>query len=265
MKLISLSLFPILILCSMVTGMAYAQENESENDTLIEKPADIKKEGSEERLIYDYRTRIGIYISGSLVDLVGGDDSYGSTPFSIGRSSSTEIGVNWKTRVFESSNYIRLKYGLSIQWNKLAPRGNKYLVDDKGINTLEEYPSKLKKSELRFTNLVVPLYIEFGPSKKINDQNYITFSSREQLKVGLGGYAGFNIGSMQKLKYKETGITTKNKIKRDYNTTGFVYGVGAYIGYDVFSVFAKYDLSPLFKNQPEDKHLLSLGLRIDLD
>lgn len=247
MKLITLYIATILSV--LVSGILHSQEVEVE----------------ENRITYDYLTRLGVYASGSFLDLVGHDYTYGETPFAVGRSSSTEIGVILRTRLFEESDFIRLKYGLAIQWNKLSPRGNKYMVDENGINNLEEFSLDLKKSELRFTNLIVPLYFEFGPSKKINDYNYVTFSKARQFKIGLGGYAGFNIGSMQKLKYKEDGVSVKNKIKRDYNTTGFVYGVGAYMGYDILSIFAKYDLSPLFENQPEDFHLLSLGLRIDLD
>lgn len=247
MKLITL--YFTITLSIIGGGIVYSQENEVE----------------ENRVTYDYRTRLGVYASGSFLDLVGNDHTFGETPFAIGRSSSTEFGIIARTRLFEESDIIRLKYGLAIQWNKLSPRGNKYMVDEDGINILEEFPLDLKKNQLRFTNLVVPLYIEFGPSKKFNDHNYVTFSKAKQFKIGLGGFVGLNIGSMQKLKYKDDGVSVKNKIKRDYNTTGFVYGVGAYVGYDILSLFAKYDLSPLFKNQPEDLHLLSLGLRVDLD
>ncbi len=226
---------------------------------------DTNQKNDADRIIYDYRTRLGVYLASGLTDLVGGDDSYGNSPVSVGRSTSSELGINFKTRLFEESNFIRIKYGVSIQWNKIAPRGNKHLVDENGINTWEEFPLELDKSLVRFTNVVVPVYLEFGPSKIINDNNYISFSESKLFKIGLGGYAGINIESMQKLKYKENGIKEKHKIKRDYNTTDFVYGVGAYIGYDIFSLFAKYDLSPLFENQIEDKHLLSLSLRIDLE
>ena len=265
-------LYATIILWMFTTSAIHSQENVSQEKNDFEKGNEdgvfgksIKNENQNKRLVYDYRTRIGAFVSGGFVDLVGDDDTYGSSPISVGRSTSTELGINWKTRVFEKTNFMRVKYGLAMQWNKIAPRGNKYLVDEDGINILEEFPLELKKSLLRFTNVVVPVYLEFGPSKKIDDDSYISFSESRLFKIGFGGYAGLNIGSMQKLKYKEDGIKEKHKIKRDYNTTDFVYGVGAYIGYDFFSLFAKYDLSPLFKDQVEDKHLLSLGLRIDFE
>lgn len=265
-------LYATIIFWIFTTGVVHSQENVSQEKNDFVKGTEevvfgksIENENQNKIIVYDFRTRIGVFVSGGFVDLVGGDDSYGSTPISVGRSSSTELGINWKTRVFEKTNFMRIKYGLAMQWNKIAPRGNKYLVDEDGINTLEEFPSELKKSLLRFTNIVVPVYLEFGPSKKFDDDSYVSFSESRLFKIGFGGYAGLNIGSMQKLKYEDEGIKEKHKIRRDYNTTDFVYGVGAYIGYDAFSLFAKYDLSPLFKNQLEDKHLLSLGLRVDLE
>ena len=233
------------------------------NDFVIKST--IKSKNKEKKRQYDYRTETGLYLSWGLLDLVGDDDSYGNTSMSVGRSNSFEVGINQITRVFKKSNFLRIKYGLSFQWNKLTPRGNMYLVDNSGINTLEEFPSELRKSELRFTNIVIPVYFEFGPSKKIESPDHIRFSTEKQFKFGFGGYGGLNIESMQKLKYKENGRKVKQKIKRDYNTTDFVYGVGAYVGYDSFSLFAKYDLSPLFENQPVDQNLLSLGFRIDFD
>lgn len=223
------------------------------------------KSKNENKRKYDKRTSFGAYISAGFLDLVGGDDSYGNTPYSVGRSFATEVGLTFNTRVLKNSNLMRVKYGLAIQWNQLTPRSNMYLVDDAGISTLEEFPVDLKKSELRFTNLVIPVYFEFGPSKKIEGDNYVRFSTVKQFKFGIGGYGGFNIGSMQKLKYKEDGKKVKQKIKKDYNTTDFVYGLGAYVGYGSVSLFAKYDLSPLFKNHDTEQNLLSLGFKVDLD
>ncbi|NRA94193.1 MAG: hypothetical protein HRU26_16215, partial [Psychroserpens sp.] len=84
-------------------------------------------------------------------------------------------------------------------------------------------------------------------------------------KFGIGGYAGFNIGTQQKLRYKEDGDRVKEKIKRNYNTSDFIYGLSAYIGIDEVSLYCKYDLNPVFRNQAQDQNNISLGLRLDLD
>ncbi|QAA81611.1 hypothetical protein EI546_07680 [Aequorivita sp. H23M31] len=243
------------------TGI-YVGWDEDANDFVIKTSVKRKKEKKE---VYDFRTKTGVYLTWGLLDLVDDDNSYGNTDVSVGRSTSFEVGISQTTRVFKKSNFLRIKYGLGFEWNKLTPRDNTYLVDNNGINTMEQFPSELRKSEVRFTNIVIPVYFELGPSKKIESQNYIRFSTQKQFKIGFGGYGGLNIETMQKLKYREDGRKVKQKIKRDYNTTDFVYGVGAYVGYGSFSLFAKYELSPLFENQPIDKNLLSLGFRLDFD
>ena len=108
------------------------------------------------------------------------------------------------------------------------------------------------------------MFFEFGPSKKIEKDTYFRYSTYRKFKVGLGGYAGFNIGTQQKLRYKEDGDRVKQKIRKDYNTSDFVYGLGAYIGFGEISLYAKYDLNPIFKDQAVDQNNLSLGLRFDL-
>jgi len=80
----------------------------------------------------------------------------------------------------------------------------------------------------------------------------------------VGGYAGFNLQSLQKLKYKEDGDKQKDKIK-NYNTNNVVYGLSTYLAWGDIGVYLKYDLSPIFKDQEKDLNNISLGLRFDMD
>ena len=180
-------------------------------------------------------------------------------------SGFVELGWAWKTRVFKDNNAVRLKYGFSFQWNKLTPKGDRYFVQDGNTTTLEVFPSELKESEFRITNLVFPLHFEFGPSKKIERKSYFRYSTEDHFKIGIGGFAGFNIGTQQKLRFEEDGDRVKQKIRRNYNATPFVYGLSGYIGYGSLGLYVKYDLSPLFKDQAFDQHNLSMGFRFDLD
>ncbi len=81
----------------------------------------------------------------------------------------------------------------------------------------------------------------------------------------MGGYAGFNIGTRQKLKYEVEGDRVKDKIKRSYNASDLVYGLSSYIAFDDIALYVKYDLSPIFKDQAIDQNNISLGLRFDMD
>ncbi|MGR7812351.1 hypothetical protein [Lacinutrix undariae] len=185
--------------------------------------------------------------------------------YSVMGSGFVELGWAWKTRLLKNSNAVRLKYGLSFQWNKLNAKNDKYFEQNGDVTTLEEFPVGLKESQFRVTNLVVPVHFEFGPSKKIEKDNYFRYSTQNKFKVGLGGYAGLRLASQQKLNYKEDGDRVKQKIKKNYNASDFVYGLSAYVGYGSIGIYAKYDLNPLFKDQSVDQNNISLGFRFDLD
>ncbi|MBO6879174.1 hypothetical protein [Winogradskyella sp.] len=214
---------------------------------------------------YDRRTTtdvvFAIGFNNTLIDEVSLDDS----PYKLAGSGFIELGYAWKTRIFDNTNFWRLKYGFSFQWNKLDIKDNNYLVNTDGDISLQEFPSDLNKAKFRTTNLVFPVHIEFGPSKKIEKENYFRYSTYQKLKIGLGGYAGFNIGSMQKLKYKEDGNRVKDKQRGGFEVNEFVYGVSGYVALGGVALYAKYDLNPLFKDQAVDQNNISIGFRFDMD
>ena len=159
---------------------------------------------------YDRRTSsdlvFAIGFNNALIDGQSIDDS----PYKLGGSGFVELGWAWKTRVFKNSNAVRLKYGFSFMWNKLDIKDGKYLVNNDGNIQLEDFPYNLDKAKFRTTNLVFPVHFEFGPSKRIERKDYFRYSTHRQFKIGLGGFAGFNLQGMQKLKYKNDGDKVKD-------------------------------------------------------
>jgi len=213
---------------------------------------------------YDKRTTSDFVFAIGINNTIMDGQSLGDL-YQVMGSGFEELGWSWNTRVFNNSNAVRFRYGFSFQWNKLTPKDDKYFVQDGDVTTLEDFPSDLRCSHFRVTNLVFPIYFEFGPSRKIERENYFRYSTRNQFKFGIGGYAGFNIGTKQKLRYKEDGDRVKEKISRSYNTSDFVYGLGGYIGIEDVSLYVKYDLNPFFKNQAVDQRNISMGIRFDID
>src|SRR5690606_1189251 len=176
-----------------------------------------------------------------------------------------EIGLAWRTRVFENSNFLRLRYGFSFQFNGLKPTDNRYFVEDGDLISLETYPLDLKKSKFRMDNLVFPLHFEFGPSRRVDTDKRTWFSTANKLKIGVGGFAGFNIGERQKIKYDENGENVKRKLKSDHNTNDLVYGLSGYLGWGSSALYVKYDLNPIFQSPNPELHNISVGLRFDID
>ncbi|WP_431137154.1 hypothetical protein [Psychroserpens mesophilus] len=213
---------------------------------------------------YDIRTTNKLLFAIGFNNAIGDGQDLSNTPYELGGSGFVELGWIWETRLAKNSNFARLNYGLSFQWNKLNVKDDLYFVQDGNQTVLEEFPVSLRKSQIRVTNLVVPVHFEFGPSKLREYNNRIRYFTDSKFKVGIGGYAGIRLATQRKLRYKEDGDFVKDKTRRNFNASNFVYGLSAYVGVGQLSLYAKYDLNPLFKNQLVDQHNISLGLRVDL-
>jgi len=213
---------------------------------------------------YDRRTYsdfvFAIGLNNALIEGQSLDDS----PYKIGGSRFFEMGWQWRTRVFQKTNWLRFNYGFSFQFNGLKPDGNQYFVRNGDQTTLEEFEYELDKSKLRMDNLVFPVHFEFGPSRFHKTKRTIRYSLKDQFRVGIGGYGGFNLGTRQKLKYSRDGENVKDKLKRDYNTSDLIYGVSGYMGFDGVLLYLKYDLNPIFKDAEIKQNNISLGLRFDI-
>ncbi len=225
----------------------------------------IGKQRDDKPYRYDKRTTSDFVLAFGLNNAIIEGENFDDTPYKIGGSRFFEIGWAWKTRVFQNSNFLRIKYGYSFQINGLKPKDNMYFTQNGDETMLEEFPSELKKSKLSITNLVFPVHFEFGPSKRIDRENYFRYSTRNQFKIGIGGYAGFNIGTRQKLKYSVDGEKIKDKMKKSFNATGLVYGLSGYIAFDDTALYVKYDLSPIFNDQVVKQNNISVGVRFDMD
>lgn len=182
------------------------------------------------------------------------------------RSDFYEWGVSWNTRIFKNNNLLHLKYGLSLQYNNLRPENNKmFATTEDGQTILVDSGRELDMSRLRYVNLVVPMHLEFDLTKKQVNGERTYFPSHKSVRLGVGGYAGVNVKEKQILRYEEEDHNVKHKEKGDFNVNDFVYGVSAYLGYGEVSLYAKYDLQPVFANNAVDSNNLSLGIRFDFN
>lgn len=214
---------------------------------------------------YDRRTSTDVVFAIGFNNTLIDDQNLEDSPYKIGGSGFVELGYAWKTRIFDNTNFWRLKYGFSLQWNKLNIKDHKYLINTDGAISLDDFPSKTDKVKFRTTNLVFPMHLEFGPSKKIEKEDYFRYSTYKKLKVGLGGYAGLNLAAMQKIKYNDSGDDVKDKQRSGLEVSEFIYGLSGYVALGNVALYVKYDLNPLFKNQVIDQNNISVGLRFDMD
>lgn len=185
--------------------------------------------------------------------------------FKFAGSHFYEWGISFNSRLAKNNNLLHAKYGLSLMYNNLRPTDNRSFVVNGDQTDLVENPINLKDSRFRNVYLVLPLHLEFDFTKKKTSGDRTYFRTHESFRFGIGGYAGVNIKSKQIIRYEVDDHKVKERTKGDFNVNDFMYGLSAYIGYKEISLYAKYDLSPIFENNSVDQNNVSLGIRFDLN
>ena len=228
---------------------------------------------------FDQRTFSDLVIAFGLNNAVIESESFSDTPFKFFGSKFFEIGYAWNTRVFRNSNWLRVKYGLSFQFNGLksdnkiviAPQG----VPLQGVQVVEatdnsNSPYRLEKSKLRMDSFIFPVHFEFGPSEKREYGDYFRYYTDHKFRIGIGGYVGFRYNMIQKIKYDpefliNDPVFADNLGNRFPNELGYqktLVGFSAYGGFGDATLYFKYESN--FAQGPRQFRNISLGLRFDL-
>lgn len=177
-----------------------------------------------------------------------------------------EWGVTANTRLFKNYNILHLKYGFSVMYNNLRPTEGRYFVATGNQTNLQN--STINYSDSRFRNVYItaPIHLEFDLTKiKTNADGNKIFKTHESVRLGIGGYVGIRVKTKQLLEFEENGHDISVKEKGGFNTNDFIYGVSTYLGYKATSLYLKYDLNPLFKDNTVKQNNISLGIRFDLN
>lgn len=212
-------------------------------------------EDDEDETVHNKRTTYGNFIMNfGFSNVIASGKSIGDD-YKVAGSRFFDIGYEWSTGLV-STNFLRINYGFNIQFNGLKAKDDQYFVDNGDQVELEDFGKSLKKSKLRMDNLVIPVHFELGST---DSEGYA-----DKFKVGLGAYAGLNLRTIQKLKYKEDNNRIQSKNYFNSQTEDFIYGLSGYVGYDNWALFFKYDLNPVFKNNEIDEQIIAAGVRIML-
>ncbi len=223
----------------------------------------IAYENRSKKVQYDKRTYSDITVVGGINNTLSGA-ALKDSPFKIWKSGYSEFGVTFRTRILKDDNYWRLAYGSAIQVQSLELTQNRYFVPNGEQTSFEPFPFDLKRTKLRIYNLIFPVYLEFGDSKKTESYDRIRYNTLSHVRYGIGGFGGVNIGNMQTFRYDENNRRIDIRDKRSVNPSSFVYGIGAYVGIGPLALQATYNFNNIFKDGPTNQNLMSLGLRLDL-
>ena len=188
-----------------------------------------------------------------------------NSDFGYGRSIFSEFGITLNTRLSNNSNLLHLKYGASFMYNHLHATNNRVFADINNQTVLVDAGVETKAKRTYFKNVyfVVPMHLEFDFSKTKMVDDKKVFKSHTGARFGIGGFLGVNTNSKQFIQYEQDGYRIRENQKGDFNVNDFTYGVSTYIGYRATSLYLKYDLNPIFKNNPVDQNNISLGIRFD--
>lgn len=176
-----------------------------------------------------------------------------------------EWGVAYNTRIAKNNNLLHAKYGVSVMYNNLRPTDNRSFVLDGDQTNLVVNPGDMKDSRFRNVYLVMPAHLEFDFSGSTTKDDKTFYKTHKSVRLGIGGYAGINLKSKQIIKYEDGDHKKTERVRGDFNTSNFIYGLSTYIGYKQTSVYVKYDLNPLFKDNAINQNNVSLGLRFDFN
>ncbi|MFD2909957.1 hypothetical protein ACFSX9_14575 [Flavobacterium ardleyense] len=190
-----------------------------------------------------------------------------NSDFRVLGSHFYEWGMTLNSRILKNNNLLHAKYGLSLQYNNLRPTDNRYFETNGNQTDLVVATNHLNDSRFRSVYLTAPVHLEFDftPKKLSADGTKTSFRIHQSFRLGVGGYAGVRLKSKQIIKYELDDLKIKDKQKGDFNVSDFNYGLSAYVGYGQTSLYVKYDLNSMFKNNNIEQNNVSLGIRFDFN
>ncbi|MDA0883025.1 MAG: outer membrane beta-barrel protein, partial [Bacteroidetes bacterium] len=162
--------------------------------------------------------------------------------------------VDAKVRLVK--DYVGIYTGLGLTYNSYGLKENVRLMANNDSTYADRADSlagyiPFTKNKLRASYLRIPLMLEFNTS----------LDPERTFHVSAGVIGGWNMGTINKVKYEEDGNDVKNRSKGDYNLTPFTLDASVRVGYRNFTLFANYGLTPLFEDgKGPEVYPLTVGL-----
>lgn len=222
--------------------------------------------GVEVDTVVRYKKDVKPYIAFG-VGNVATDGAFANSEFGYLRSNYFEWGIGVRVPFNQYNNKWGIRYGLGFKYNGLATTQNQQFVLNGNETVTAPSVEDLKNNTAYFRNtyITIPISLDFTTTSKTYNAANRKFDTKSGFNFGIGGYVGYNINSKQFLRYENAdGYKIHERQKGNWNVTDFQYGVTAYAGLDWIKLVFKYDLNPVFKNNPTDQNYWSLGLQLGL-
>lgn len=164
------------------------------------------------------------------------------------------VGIN-SIHKFHIGGPFFLDWGKGISWYnfKFDDEYTRLVMNEDGIGfTQDQSPVEGIKSKLTVAHLNVSLVPMFDFSEglrrvqsySVDGFNFTQYNKRG-FRIGVGGYAGYRIGSHTKYVFRDD-RKEKEKDRGNFFLNNWRYGVRAQVGFKALDLFFNYDLSPMY-------------------
>lgn len=168
---------------------------------------------------------------------------------------SRYVSLNWRltSQIGGRKSPFYLLSGLEFAFNNYMFEDDIEVQDVSGVTIFTENPEvNYEKSKLTHSSVNLPLMalLQF---KRENGKDGFT--------IGAGPFVGYRLGSHSKLKLNGD----KEKDRDSFNLSDMQYGAEGVLGYGGLTLFGKYNMNSLFKdNRGPETSVVSFGLRLFL-
>ncbi len=225
-----------------------------------EKTVSVEKEQRYKRTRHSYNIDFGMnnYLSnGKFPDET--DELYTVRPFGSWYMALSSLR---KTHV---SGPLFFEWGGNINWYNFKFQNDhaRFIKEDGNLIFFEEGRTvRAIKSKLTATyiNLSAVPVLDF--SRRNNNHDLHSSYSGRGFRLGIGGYAGYRIGSHSKFVYLDSG-RERDKNRDNFFLNNWRYGLRLQMGYRGLDLFFNYDLNDLFIQDRGPKlNAFSFGITI---
>jgi hypothetical protein len=215
-------------------------QKNGDTDTLELSGEGREKEEKKEKQRYNHFAGIDVGINGFVSPNQSIDLQDEANFLELNYRKSFEISFNlWEKYLPIWEEKLGLVTGAGFKFNNYDLVQDVIVVNRMDSTFGEVDPNRsINKNRLKTTAIHVPLMLETNLGK----------DAKHSFHVAAGGMVTYVLNTRTKQKYKEGGENFKKKDKTDFNVNDFQFAVTARVGYGDFTLYASYNLTPLFEN-----------------
>ncbi|MEX0965799.1 MAG: outer membrane beta-barrel protein [Bacteroidia bacterium] len=163
-------------------------------------------------------------------------DSGGAAGLDLNYSRSVHVGLHLFQQAMRlGTDKLWLRYGLSVDYRNYSFQDDIVLIPDSSRFAFMGSEVPLKKSKLTTQSFLVPLMLQFENNAEERGKSF---------RLIVGGYGGYTFRIYSKSVNEDN---HKTKLVDNFNVQQIRYGVTARLGLSKFTLYANYDMSPLFE------------------